>query len=214
MTTTIRSSFILVAAVLFLTGYNFLGAAWTPAPAKPPASNTDAPITVSDTTQTKEGRLNLYLNGTTTPVSTTMLRTNGNIWAGNLSIAGAQMRSPLYCDEVGTNCFSPESVFSPIAITCPTGQAVRSISANGTPTCGPTTVYTPLAITCPTGQAVRSISANGTPTCGTVSGGTTSGGGGGYYTTTGCGSCPSGCHLINIGGSCSSNNSKYLCGCN
>lgn len=110
MTTIVRSHLALFTAVLFLTGYSFIGAAWTPSPANPPSNNADAPINVSDTTQTREGRLNLYSGGTTVPTSTTMLRTNGNIWAGNISIAGAQMRSPRYCDEVGANCFDASDV--------------------------------------------------------------------------------------------------------
>lgn len=183
MTISVRSTITLFIAVLFLTGYSFMGAAWTAPTGTPPANNTEAPITVSDTTQTKEGRLNLYSGGTTAPVAATMFRTNGHIM-GNIFISSNQMRSPLYCDEVGANCFDPSTIYKPVAVSCPSGQAIRSISANGTPTCS--------ALTTTTGG----------------------GGGGGYHTTTGCGSCPSGCHLINIGGSCSSNNSTYLCGCN
>lgn len=110
MTTSYRSLTILFVSVLALVGYNFLGAAWTPAPANPPSNNVAAPINVGTDTQVKNGRLNLRSgNDIGVPTSTVMFRTNGNAM-GNIFAAGSQMWSPEYCDETGQNCFRAEDV--------------------------------------------------------------------------------------------------------
>jgi hypothetical protein len=169
----------LTICLCLLVGYNFMSAAWTAAPANPPANNVEAPINVSDTTQTKAGRLNIQSGSSmTTAVSAVMFRTNGTAWA-NMQVASVEMRSPRYCNESGTDCFDPEAVYTPVAITCPSGQAIRAISVSGVPTCA------------------------------TLTTGTTGG-----RMVTGCGSCPSGCTLMSIGGRCTSSSDTFNCWCN
>ncbi|MFM2339925.1 MAG: hypothetical protein RLZZ360_561 [Candidatus Parcubacteria bacterium] len=87
MTTSYRSLTVLSVAVFALLAYNFLGAAWTPAPATPPNNNTAAPVDVSGVTQTKTGNI-----------------------VANIFAATSQMRSNLYCDALGGNCFAPSAV--------------------------------------------------------------------------------------------------------
>jgi hypothetical protein len=148
MTTTIRSSFILIVAVVFLMGYSFMSASWTAAPANPPNNNAEAPITVSDTAQTKDGRLNLR-SGSSLAVATTgiMFRTNGTAWA-NIQIAAAEMRSPQYCDASGNNCFDTDTIDQFVqSRTCPTGQFMRGVNADGTLVCA-VAATNPPAATC------------------------------------------------------------------
>ncbi len=81
MTTSHRSLLVLVVSVLLLAGYNFLGAAWTPAVGVPPVNNTDAPVNIGATTQAKAGNLSV-----------------------NILAATSQIRANAYCNAVGTAC--------------------------------------------------------------------------------------------------------------
>lgn len=111
MTTTHRSLLTLIVAILILTGYNFLGAAWTPAVGTPPANNTDAPINIGAVTQAKSGNL-----------------------SANIFAATTQMRSNQYCDALGQNCFTPTN---PGRLpNCPVGQ-VLTVTSTGVWGCGP-----------------------------------------------------------------------------
>lgn len=83
-----------------LLSYNFMSAStpWTGPTATPPNNNVDRPINVSADSQTKSGDLTVQ-----------------NLWGNNLMYgtyvgAGAQMRSPQYCDGAGANCFSANEV--------------------------------------------------------------------------------------------------------
>jgi hypothetical protein len=87
MTRSIQSITFLFIAALFLVGYSFMSAQWTPASGTPPANNTEAPINISSTTQSKSGNL-----------------------AANIFAATTEMRSNRYCDELGANCFDPLDV--------------------------------------------------------------------------------------------------------
>ncbi len=108
--TTHRPFILTILVVTLFLSYNFINAAWTPPSANPPTDNTEAPVNVGTTGQTKNGRLNLRA-GTdlNTATSTLMFRTNGNAMA-NIFAAGSQMRSNLYCDALGQNCFDPAEV--------------------------------------------------------------------------------------------------------
>jgi hypothetical protein len=76
----------LVVCFSLLTGYNFMNAQWSAAPASAPANNTPAPINVGPTTQTKSGNL-----------------------MANIVAAATSTWSPRYCDELGANCWDPSS---------------------------------------------------------------------------------------------------------
>jgi hypothetical protein len=84
---TIRSSFVLTIAALFLAGYSFMGAAWTAPAGTPPNNNTDAPINVGSTTQAKTGNL-----------------------MANIMAATTEMRANRYCDALGGNCVSSAGI--------------------------------------------------------------------------------------------------------
>ncbi|MFM2339918.1 MAG: hypothetical protein RLZZ360_554 [Candidatus Parcubacteria bacterium] len=91
MITSYRSLTVLLVAVFALLAYNFLGAAWTPAPATPPNNNTAAPVDVSGVTQTKTGNI-----------------------VANIFAATSQMRSNLYCNATGTNCINADNMINTI----------------------------------------------------------------------------------------------------
>ena len=55
-----KSLTILSVSLTILLSYNFMSAAWSNPTATAPASNTDAPINVGSTAQTKAGTLSLY----------------------------------------------------------------------------------------------------------------------------------------------------------
>jgi hypothetical protein len=84
--TSYRSLAPLLALVLLLAGYSFMSASWTAAPAAPTGNNTDRPINVGTTTQTKQGNL-----------------------TANILTAATEMWSPEYCDETGANCWDPST---------------------------------------------------------------------------------------------------------
>ena len=91
MTTTksFRSIITLSLALATLLGYSFINAAWTPAPANPPANNVPAPINVGTSTaslQSFRGTLN-----------------------GNLFVAKDEVWSDVYCDGLGANCTNKSS---------------------------------------------------------------------------------------------------------
>lgn len=72
---------VLTIALTGLVGYNFMQAAWTPAPGSAPASNVDAPLNTGTGTQTK----------------------NGGLLVNTLAATG-EIRSDRYCDSLGLNC--------------------------------------------------------------------------------------------------------------
>jgi hypothetical protein len=81
-----RSLVPLVALVMLLSGYSFMSASWS-APAGPPAgNNTDKPINVGTTSQTKLGN-----------------------FGANIVAAVTSTWSPEYCDETGNNCWDPST---------------------------------------------------------------------------------------------------------
>ncbi|MFM2339920.1 MAG: hypothetical protein RLZZ360_556 [Candidatus Parcubacteria bacterium] len=124
MTTSYRSLTVLSVAVFALLAYNFLGAAWTPAPATPPNNNTAAPVDVSGVTQTKTGNI-----------------------VANIFAATNQMRSNLYCDALGRGCFSTTTIANltpaaPQSLTCRNVTSALSANVTGGPgnitaSCGP-----------------------------------------------------------------------------
>ncbi len=114
MTTSYRSLTLLSVAVFALLSYNFMSASWTAPTGIPPANNTEAPINVSATTQAKVGNL-----------------------SANIFAAVSQMRSNLYCDALGNNCFAPGEVgtASSTAQICPRQQLMIGINADGSIRC-------------------------------------------------------------------------------
>ncbi len=115
-------SFLFIAA-LFLVGYSFMFAEWTPATDTPPDGNTPAPINVGLVTQAKSGNL-----------------------AANIFAATAEMRSDRYCDSLGSNCFNTADMNSVANLpTCTQGQTLVADAAGvwvcGTATTPPTTSW-------------------------------------------------------------------------
>lgn len=84
-------------AIIFLglLGYNYINATWTAAPTSgPTGNNAEAPLNVGSVKQNKVGTLT----------------TNGSFLAdrnvvGRILAADTQVRSDLYCDSLGKNCF-------------------------------------------------------------------------------------------------------------
>ncbi len=72
---------VLTIALTGLVGYNFMQAAWTPAPGSAPTGNVDAPLNTGTGTQTK----------------------NGGLLVNTLAATG-EIRSDRYCDSLGLNC--------------------------------------------------------------------------------------------------------------
>jgi len=94
--TSTNSLIVLAVAVFALFAYSFSSATWIPAPANPPEGNVAAPINVSDTDQTKDGSI-----------------ISRRAVTANQLIANDRVRSNLYCDINGENCFTATS--SPLA---------------------------------------------------------------------------------------------------
>ncbi len=81
----------LIICFSLLTGYNFMAAQWTAAPASAPNNNTATPINVGTTTQAKNGNL-----------------------AANVLAATTETRTNRYCDSLGANCWSHASATAAI----------------------------------------------------------------------------------------------------
>ena len=115
--TTHRPFILTILVVTLFLSYNFINAAWTAPSANPPTDNTEAPLNVGTTGQTKNGRLNLRA-GTDLNVatSTLMFRTNGNAMA-NIFAAGSQMRSNLYCNSTGGECLDQGDIYKVVNST-------------------------------------------------------------------------------------------------
>ena len=108
--TTHRPFILTILVITLFLSYNFINAAWTAPGGNPPTNNTEAPVNVGTATQTKNSRLDLrYGTNMATNTARIMFQTNGAV-VGNIFAASAEMRSNLYCDNMGNNCFDPNDV--------------------------------------------------------------------------------------------------------
>lgn len=185
-----KTYFHLLSLVIVLSGlalYNFIGAqTWTAPTATPPANNAATPVNIGGGPQTKTGDFSVSTN-----------LSGGNIWSGWVVqgpylIGSTQMRANAYCDLGGGNCFAPWGIQQRVGGSCPTGQAIRAIAADGSVTC----------------QAVGGPTGPTGPAC-TVK----------FYTKTGCGTakCNPGDSTIgqeyDTGPDCSKNNKQRGINC-
>lgn len=118
--TSILSIAIAVAFVVYMGVQIAQGAGtWNPPSAVPPGNNTDEPINVSNSAQTKSG--SLEVGGLLSNYSAYLATVSGVVGIGTaspstggekdlkLDVEGA-VGSKWYCDENGDNCFSAEEI--------------------------------------------------------------------------------------------------------
>jgi hypothetical protein len=114
-TPTLRAVTVLAVSLSVLVSYNFMSAAWTNAPANPPANNTEVPINASAVAQEKPGTINL--TGTTGMlIASSTIMTDGNV-VGDILAATNQTWSDWYCDATGGNCIKTSVLASTTPVT-------------------------------------------------------------------------------------------------
>ena len=85
----------IIPAAIILFGfvtYNFMNAAWTPPPAAPPTSNTEAPVNVGTTDQVKNGGLSVDALSVTGNTNVTGTSTITGIYGLNVTSAGPRIK--------------------------------------------------------------------------------------------------------------------------
>ena len=85
---------LLALTIIFscFAGYSFMNAAWTPPPAAPPTSNTEAPVNVGTTDQVKNGGLSVDALSVTGNTNVTGTSTITGIYGLNVTSAGPRIK--------------------------------------------------------------------------------------------------------------------------
>lgn len=144
---------ILVLAIILigLLGYNFISAGtWTAPTATPPSNNVATPINVGTSTASLQDGLGTLVF---------------NRFAADNEVMSNEVWSNKYCDRNGLNCVT--SLQGRVSSSCPVGQSIRVINADGSVTCQSTTATSTPAISCTTTYTTTSgcYYGSGSPVC-------------------------------------------------